>query len=443
MARSTVRAQEIIDTWKGENYAYGIDVLDKTGEFAGSLGKRTLLVVAGLGEEWVKPLYEKITGSLGANGVSFSTVLGAGPNAPREDVYRIANEISKNRPDSIVAVGGGSTIDAAKAASVLATYSTSQVMEFLDADEALASGIEPYFGAGTVTHIKDASGVSPAPVVAVQTVASSAAHLTKYSNITDPMSGQKKLIIDMAIVPPKAIFDYSVTLSTPKSLTLDGGLDGIAHLWEVFMGATGKDYYGRLKGIVIEGISLIVDNLPAALQDSENVGARTALGYGTDLGGYAIMIGGTNGGHLGSFSLVDVLSHGRACAVLNPYYTVLFAPAIQAQLRTVGAIFSEAGYIDVDPGTLDGRELGEAVAGGMIAFSKSIGFPVTLHEAGARKEHIDRMIAAAKNPQLESKLKNMPTPMDNSKGDIDSYMRPVLEAAFTGDFSIIKTMTLS
>jgi len=52
------------------------------------------------------------------------------------------------------------------------------------------------------------------------------------------------------------------------------------------------------------------------------------------------------------------------------------------------------------------------------------------------------MITAAKNPQLESKLKNMPTPMDPSRGDVDKYMRPVLEAAFTGDFSLIKTMPL-
>jgi len=51
------------------------------------------------------------------------------------------------------------------------------------------------------------------------------------------------------------------------------------------------------------------------------------------------------------------------------------------------------------------------------------------------------MIAAAKNPQLESKLKNMPTPMDSSKGDVDTYMRPVLEAAFTGDFGRIRPMT--
>ena len=46
------------------------------------------------------------------------------------------------------------------------------------------------------------------PVVAVETAASSGAHLTKYSNITDPVTGQKKLIIDEAIVPPASVFDY-------------------------------------------------------------------------------------------------------------------------------------------------------------------------------------------------------------------------------------------
>jgi len=440
MARSTEKADGIIREWKKADYAFGTGVLGEVGGMAASFGGRALLVVADLGADWVSTVADEVAASLHESGVSCTSILGAGPNAPREDVYRIANEISKTRPDSVVAVGGGSTIDAAKAAGVLAAYPAAQVAERLGADAALASTVEPYFGAGNVTKIKEATGKSPFPVVAVQTIASSGAHLTKYSNITDPLSGQKKLIIDTAIVPPKAVFDYGVTVGAPKSLTLDGGLDGIAHMWEVFMGATGRDYFKRVEEIAVEGISLIVESLPAAMRDPHDVDARVALGYGTDLGGYAIMIGGTNGGHLGSFSLVDVLSHGRACAVLNPYYTVLFAPAIQEQLRAVGAVYREAGYMDAEPDGLEGRELGEAVARGMIEFSRSLGFPVTLKEAGATEEHIERMITAAKNPQLESKLKNMPTPMDPSRGDVDEYMRPVLEAAFTGDFSLIKTM---
>ena len=206
------------------------------------------------------------------------------------------------------------------------------------------------------------------------------------------------------------------------------------------MGATGKDYYDQVKEIAVEGISLIVKNLPKAARNPLDIDARVALGLGTDLGGYAIMIGGTNGAHLGSFSLTDVIPHGRACAVLNPYYSVLFAPAIQDQLKSLGEIFKQEGYLSDDMSDLDGRQLGETVASGMIAFSKSIGFPVNLREAGVTPAHIARMIEAAKNPQLESKLNNMPIPMDPGRGDIDRYMKSVLDAAFAGDFSLIPMM---
>ncbi len=442
MTSNINKALSILDDWKGENYAHGNGVIGKTGEFAASYGSTALLVVAGLGLDWIENIYPAITASLDANNVSYTAIAGAEPNAPHKDVYRIANEISKLRPDCIVAVGGGSTIDAAKYASVIAAYTVEQNMEHLDASLALASTVEPFFGMGNVTKIKEASGVAPIPVVAVETISSSGAHLTKYANITDPMTGQKKLIIDMAVVPEKAVFDYSVTVGAPTSLTMDGGLDGIAHMWEVLMGATGKGYYDKVEEIAVEGISLIVENLPKAIKDPMDVNARVALGAGTDLGGYAIMVGGTNGGHLGSFSLVDVTSHGRACALLNPYYTVLFSSAIQQQLRAVGAVFKEAGFITDDLDALEGKSLGLAVANGMIAFSKSIDFPSTLAEVGATEQHIDRMITAAKNPQLASKLMNMPTPMDPSKGDVDTYMKPVLHAALTGDFSGIKTMPM-
>jgi alcohol dehydrogenase class IV len=282
-----------------------------------------------------------------------------------------------------------------------------------------------------------ATGREMLPIVAVQTASSSAAHLTKYSNITDPVSGIKKLIIDEAIVPPAAVFDYGVTVSAPAELTLDGALDGISHVWEVAMGGTGRDFLEEVTELARIAVGLIVHDLPIALKDPSNLEARAGLGLATDLGGRSIMVGGTNGGHLGSFQLVSYLSHGRACHILNPYYTVLFAPAIEKQLRAVGPIYWEAGFIDrgKDLDKLSGSDLGRAVAGGMIAFAKSIGFPTTLKEAGVPEERLAVMVEQAKNPQLESKLKNMPTPMKSS--DVDPKMKPTLQAAFTGDFSLI------
>lgn len=151
------------------------------------------------------------------------------------------------------------------------------------------------------------------------------------------------------------------------------------------------------------------------------------------------MVGGTNGAHLTSFSLVDILSHGRACATMNPYYTVFFAPAVKDALKLVSDIYKDAGYTDVEIENLNERESGEAVANAMIDFQKSIGFPTTLGEVdGFTDAHIERALTAAKNPQLKMKLQNMPVPL--SAETVDEYMGPILEAAKTGNLDLIKSM---
>jgi len=437
MERTIEKARLMLTDWKGDSYAFGFDVLGKAGDFAGRYGRKALLIVSELGEVWVAGILAGVTGSLKLRGVEFEAILGAGPNAPREDLYRLALQVARSRPDGIVAVGGGSTIDAAKAADVLATYSPAEVKEFLQVPESLTSTVDPYFGVGNVTRIKGNTNKSPLPLVAVQTAASSGAHLTKYSNITDMVTGQKKLIVDEAIVPPAAVFDYGVTLNSPMNLTLDGGLDGIAHAWEVFMGATGQSYYPKMKEVAESCLRLIVYGLPKVKASPQDRQARLCLGLGTDLGGYSIMIGGTSGPHLGSFSLIDVLSHGRACAILNPYYTVLFAPKIQDQLSLFAGILQEAGFIKSRIEGKKGKALALLVARGMIQFSKTLGFPATLAEAGVSKAHLRRMIQAAKDPQLKMKLQNMPTPMEAERGDVDRVMKPTLEAAFTGDLGLI------
>ena len=125
--------------------------------------------------------------------------------------------------------------------------------------------------------------------------------------------------------------------------------------------------------------------------------------------------------------------------MLNPYYTVLFAPKIEGPLRLVGGIYKEHGFISADLDKLSGRDLGIAVAEGMIAFSKQVGLPTTLSQVkGFSRSHIDRALSAAKNPQLKMKLQNMPVPLTAEM--IDDYMAPVLEAAVSGDLRLIKNV---
>ena len=417
------RAQQLLREFKGDNYAFGAGALAKTGEMSSQLGKSAVVIYTVY--PGVEKVVKQVKDSLGSAGVTvLGELIGAAPNAPREDVFRLGDQVGELKPEVIVVIGGGSTIDAAKAASVLAT---------------LGGPIDRYFGTAQVTNTLASSGKKLIPVVAVQTASSSSAHLTKYSNITDLETGQKKLIVDQAIVPPRAVFQYDLTTSMPPGFTADGALDGIAHMIEVLYGAVGQDFYEKAAEVAAVGVELIVNHVERAVAEPADLEAREALGLGTDLGGYAIMIGGTNGGHLTSFSLVDILSHGRACAITNPYYTVFFAPAIEKPLKLLGGIYKEAGLTRADIDSLSGRELGMVVAEAMIELSKRIGFPTTLGEVeGFTEGHIERALTAAKDPQLKMKLQNMPVPLTAEM--VDEYMGPILEAAKDGDLSRIKNV---
>ncbi len=414
------KAKNLLREFKGDSYLFGTPVLSKVGNAASKAGKRAVLIADlfdGSGE-----FIQEIRDSVSESQVDLvSEIEGAKPNCPLDDLARITDEVKSADPDVIISFGGGSTIDSAKAAEVLHT---------------LGRSIDGYFGNGLVTAELQDKNLSLTPHVAIQAAASSAAHLTKYANITDLSTGQKKLIVDEAIIPEFPVFDYRTTYDCPKCLTSDGGLDGIAHCLEVLYGAVGKDCYQKVQEVADTGIALAVEYLPRVISNLSDKEARHAICLATDLGGYAIMLGGTNGGHLTSFSLVDVLTHGRACAIMNPYYTVLFAPAIEGPLKLVGNIFKDAGYTNTDIQALTGRDLGIAVAEAMFSLADKIGFPTTLQQVeGFSREHIDRALTAAKNPQLKMKLQNMPVPLTVEM--VDEYMGPVLEAASSGDLSLI------
>ncbi len=418
-----VRARELLRDFRGESYAFGLEVLDRTGPLAASLGKKAILIAND--SRWAATAVQKVASSLAACGVAVvSRCAGSRPNSPIEDVYRIRDAILGSPADIVVAVGGGSTIDAAKAANALAS---------LAAD---TRDIEPLFGVGKVTEMLGSRRLRA--FVAVETAASSASHLTRYSNITDLAAARKKLIIDDALTPAAAVFDYVTTISAPRDLTIDGAFDGMSHCLEVYFGAKG-DSIDIVEEPALLGVELIVGAIRDALAQPTDFAARRLLGFGTDLGGLCIMKGSTSGPHLTSFSLVDVTSHGRATALLGPYYAVLFAPAIERQLRKLAAIYERCGLPVADIANLSGRELGLAVACAMMTLPRILEMPITLSELPAfTSAHIDRAVDAARDPAIAVKLQAMPVPMNTDM--VDEYMRPLLEAAASGDLAKVPTL---
>jgi alcohol dehydrogenase len=418
------QAYELISGFKGENYSFGLNVLDTVGQHVEKCGKSALVIAnTKLHEQNIN----RILNSLKKHQVTIAgekIFPNAKPNTPREDVYRLESYILHFKPDCIVVVGGGSSIDAAKIANALASLGV------------YSPEIDTYLGAGLITEGLKQTGKKLYPLVAVEMAASSGSHLTRYAVVTDPVAGQKKLIVDDAIIPNRAVFDYTVTMTAPIDLTIDGAMDGLSHCLESFYGVS-QDKIEPLKKISLTGLELILDYTKKANENPKDFEAREGLGLGTDLGGYAIMICGTNGAHLSSYSLVDISSHGRACGIMNIYYTVFFAPAIEEKVRLFGNLLKEKGFISSNLNHLHGKDLGIEVAGGLTQFYKSINFPTKLSDLqGFNDQYIKRTLQAAKDPQLEMKLKSLPVQINAS--EVDEYMAPILEAAKTGNFDLIK-----
>ncbi|MGM0365987.1 MAG: iron-containing alcohol dehydrogenase [Actinomycetota bacterium] len=412
------KAEKLLKEYKKDSYSFGIGCLDDAGRYAAQFGENTLLIISS--GSWAEPLREKISSTLKQNSIKcIQTLDTPSPNTPIDEVMEMAMAVKDAEPDCILCVGGGSAIDCAKAANIAAVLETED--------------LEPFLGVDKVRPALDKEAKELYPLVAVQTNAASGSHLSKNAVITYTDIGQKKLISDPCIVPHRAVFDYSVTKSQGRNLTIDGALDGFSHSLEIYYGSKDDNL---AQDICLTSISMIVKWLPLLAKELGNVEYRKVMGLATDLGGYALMLGNTNGAHLNSFSMVDLATHGRACAILNPYYTVFFAPAIVRKLEKLAEIFSK--YMEYRKG-MDARKLGEAVAGAMLSFYESIGFPATLAQLeGFSDETIKKALEAAKNPQLKVKLKSMPVPLNAET--IDEYMGPVLKAAKTGNLKTVKNL---
>ncbi len=411
-------AQKMLSDYKKDHYSFGAACLDDAGRYAAGFGNRTLLIISS--GSWAEPLREKIKISLEKNLVECIKVIDTPqPNTPIGEVVKMARAIGESGPDCILCVGGGSAIDCAKAANIAAAFETED--------------LEPFFGVDLVRPSLERSRKKLYPLVAVQTNSGSGSHLSKNAVVTFTDIMQKKLISDPCLVPHRAVFDYSVTTSLGKDLTIDGALDGFSHSLEIFYSLKHDELAQQ---VCLTSISMIVEYLPLLIKDLDNIEYRSIIGLATDLGGYALMLGNTSGAHLNSFSMVNLATHGRACAILNPYYTVFYAPAIAGKLKKLSSIF--APYMQHVKAN-GPRELGEAVAEAMLSFYSSMGFPTTLAQLeGFSNITIKKILGAAKNPQLEMKLKSMPQPLDPEK--IDHYMGPVLKAAKTGSMDIIKNV---
>ena len=213
--------------------------------------------------------------------------------------------------DCLIALGGGSPIDSAKAIAILAMY---------------GGEMRDY----KVPRIVDELGL---PVIAIPTTAGTGSEVTRFTVISDEQTDEKMLCSGRGFMPIAALVDYSLTLSLPPRTTADTGIDALTHAIEAYVSRKANPYSDTQ---ALAAMRLIGPNLRTVFQQAENKGAREKVMLGATLAGIAFSNASVALVHgmsrpIGAFFHVP---HGLSNAMLLPsvtQYSITGAPGRYAE----------------------------------------------------------------------------------------------------------------
>lgn len=300
------------------------------------------------------------------------------PEPDLECVRHMRVFLQQQKPDWVIALGGGSIMDAAKTAYL--SYQTNQPAA-------------AFFGANRFNSGQ--AGKRLKTVICFPTTAGTGSEVTPYANVVDLVAGVKKLISDPVIIPDYAFCIPAFTKTMPEAVVRATGCDALAHLLEGFLniGADNHDPYANRRAMA--GIKLITDALPKALRRTGGFGK---MAVAATLGGMVIRHKPTGLPHLCSFSWYGRIDHGLAAIMLLPhcweYYLGLPAVAERTMLLR-----------DIFPGDSPG-----AVIASFRDFLTACGVPKALRDIpGITPALLDQTAKSAGENRM--KLESAPRPV--------------------------------
>ena len=227
-------------------------------------GKKAIVVVGG-GSMKRFGFLDKAVAYLKEAGMEVELFEGVEPDPSVETVMKGAEAMRKFQPDWIVAMGGGSPIDAAKAMWVFYEYPDTTFEEI----------ITPFSFPTLRTKAK---------FCAIPSTSGTATEVTAFSVITDYHKGIKYPLADFNITPDVAIVDPELAETMPKKLVAHTGMDAMTHAIEAYVSMMASDY---TDGLALRAIKLVFDYLPRAYRDGNDVEARDHMANASCMAGMA------------------------------------------------------------------------------------------------------------------------------------------------------------
>jgi alcohol dehydrogenase class IV len=347
---------------------FGAGRVAEVGEAVARRGLRCLIVTV---PEFpaLAPLFRRVKDFLAARGVAFAHFDGVVPN-PTVDVVSAGGALARDfGADVVLGVGGGSSMDTAKAIAVEATHEGS-CWNYLFFRETQPS-------ARTL------------PIVAVTTTSGTGSHVTQVAVVTNPREKNKSALFHARLYPKISIVDPELMVSVPNRVTAATGFDVFAHAFESYINPAGSPYTDLL---ALEALRLVSKFLPAAVRDGTDLAARTSMAWADTLAGLAIANAGVTLPHgigMAISGLYPHVAHGEALACVYPAILGYSWDAAPAKFAAVGRLFDASL-----------EKLGDAAAakkfGSMVeAFLQKIGLRIGLADLNIPEEELKGLAQAS------------------------------------------------
>jgi alcohol dehydrogenase class IV len=334
--------------WPGK-IVFGAGKIGSLGDEAKALGGRHVLLVTtkDLVALGVVDRVERILVSSGLKVTRFDDVQ---PDPTCEAVDRAAAGVRAAGADTIVALGGGSAIDFAKALSAAATHD-GPIWDYVT-----------YTGANAKPL-----GASLLPLIAVPTTAGTGSEVSQGSVLDNPVLEMKAALLSPRMYPRVALVDPELTYTMPPRTTAMTGFDALTHGIESFLNVQRTTPASEL--FALEAVRRAAANLPAVVRDGGNHAARAEMAWAGTCGGLAIGLSNAAVSHAMALPLGARLGtpHGLALALLQP---VVLAHTWEAQSERCATLAETVGA--VRPG-MSVRDKAQALVGWINGFVEQIG----------------------------------------------------------------------
>lgn len=303
---------------------FGNGEIENVGQLISNYGSRCFLVTT-KDMAPLNQLYTKIKNLLKESGVDFYHFDKVVPNPTVEVVEMGVKELRDYKADVILAIGGGSSIDTAKSIALLKDETV------IDWQEIFSTYSDPFGQYKPLSEKK-------LPLISIPTTAGTGSEVTQAAVIS---SGEdKNTIFHPDNYSTEAILDPELLLTLPNRLTASTGFDCFSHAFESYINEKASPMSEMLS---LEAMRIVIDALPKALEEPEEVKYREQLMHAQMLAGSALANAGASAPHPLSEIIGGIthISHGEALALVFPEFIEAFYDANNDKFNAVAALFGE------------------------------------------------------------------------------------------------------